>query len=107
MAEVKIYHNPLSERDRLYDKDNQLLNRPALKDCELVATVEVPEDADINWQLEIAFERTNTIKTQWWHNDYVTSHFSNPKGCRSTSVGDFAVISDKVYICENVGWNII
>lgn len=53
--------------------------------------------------LEVAFERTNSIDAAWWENEGVAKTFSGA-GCRSTSVGDLAIHNGVTYRCEGVGW---
>lgn len=67
-------------------------NFPA--DYEVVA--EVPTD-----NLEVIYERTNTIDKPWWENEGV---FAKKIPCRSTSIGDVVTMNSKAYRCEMAGW---
>ena len=62
-------------------------------DYELVAEVDTDD-------LDIAFERTNTINRPWWENDRVKPL----KQTRSTSVGDVVEVNGKYHLCEMAGW---
>ena len=62
-------------------------------DYELVAEVDTDD-------LDVAFERTNTIHGPWWENESVLAI----KQTRSTSVGDVLEVGDKHYKCEPIGW---
>ena len=53
--------------------------------------------------LEDAFERTNSIDQAWWLNKGVTKTFPGT-GCRSTSVGDMAILNGVTYMCAGCGW---
>ena len=53
--------------------------------------------------LEVAFERTNSIDNGWWENKGVAPTFPE-RGCRSTSVGDLAVLNGVTYRCAITGW---
>lgn len=46
--------------------------------------------------LEVAFEKTNTIHQAWWLNPDVKKFFQGP-GCRSTSMGDVMRTSNGDY----------
>lgn len=53
--------------------------------------------------LEVAFEKTNSIDAPWWENKGVAKTFTG-KGARSTSVGDLAFYNGVFYRCESCGW---
>lgn len=53
--------------------------------------------------LEVAFEKTNSIDAAWWTNKGVSKTFPG-KGARSTSVGDLAILNGVTYRCEALGW---
>ena len=68
-----------------------------------VAFVEVDKSLSIEEKLDIAFIKTNSLNEAWWDNKEVTAMFSD-KTCRSTSVGDMALVGNMKYKCESTGW---
>lgn len=68
-------------------------------DYELVA--EVPSD-----NLEVIFERTNTIECPWWENEGVFA-IAKKIPCRSTSVGDVVIMNDEKWLCGALGWKLL
>ena len=71
----------------------------------VVAYVEVDKKLTDKEKLEIAFVKTNSIDSPWWENDKVTPMFLNGS-CRSTSVGDHALVGTTKYVCDPVGWSV-
>lgn len=55
--------------------------------------------------LEVAYMLTNTGHQYWWLNKDVTKTFSG-LGCRSTSVGDMAILNGVTYLCKSCGWEV-
>ena len=53
--------------------------------------------------VEDAYRLTNNIETAWNYNPEVT-YLAEPKGCRSTSMGDVIVASGHAFRCASVGW---
>lgn len=76
-----------------------MASRPPGTKYALVAEVQTED-------LEVAFEKTNTIHQYWWLNKGVTKTFPG-MGCRSTSVGDMAILDGVTYICESAGWEVV
>ena len=68
-----------------------------------VAFVEVDKSLSIAEKLEEAFMLTNSIDNAWWDNKEVTAMFPD-KTCRSTSIGDMALVGNMKYKCESTGW---
>ena len=68
-----------------------------------VAFVEVDKSLSIEEKLDIAFIKTNSLNEAWWDNKEVTAMFPD-KTCRSTSVGDMALVGNMKYKCESTGW---
>ena len=68
-----------------------------------VAFVEVDKSLSIADKLDKAFMLTNSIDGAWWNNKEVTAMFPD-KSCRSTSVGDMALVGNMKYKCESTGW---
>ena len=69
-----------------------------------VAFVEVDKSLSIEEKLDIAFVKTNSLGEGWWDNKEVTAMFFPDKSCRSTSVGDMALVGNMKYTCESTGW---
>jgi hypothetical protein len=69
-----------------------------------VAFVEVDKSLSVADKLEKAFMLTNSIDGAWWDNKEVTAMFFPDKSCRSTSVGDMALVGNMKYKCESTGW---
>ena len=69
-----------------------------------VAFVEVDKSLSIEEKLDIAFVKTNSLGEAWWDNKEVTAMFFPDKSCRSTSVGDMALVGNMKYTCESTGW---
>ena len=77
----------------------------------VVAEVYVPSTQSVEQQLESVFRLTNSIDSPWWENDEVNPLRENwelAEGCRSTSVGDMALVRengrDETYVCVKIGW---
>ena len=68
-----------------------------------VAFVEVDKSLSIEEKLDIAFIKTNSLNEAWWDNKEVTAMFPD-KTCRSTSIGDMALVGNMKYKCESTGW---
>ena len=68
-----------------------------------VAFVEVDKSLSIEEKLDIAFIKTNSLNEAWWDNKEVTAMFPD-KTCRSTSVGDMALVGNMKYKYESTGW---
>ena len=68
-----------------------------------VAFVEVDKSLSIEEKLNRAYVKTNTINEAWWDNKEVTAMFPD-KTCRSTSIGDMALVGNMKYKCESTGW---
>lgn len=90
-ALVTVYHDPLMFAGRETASESPGSRFYAGRfDPVAVVTLTVLESADA--MLEAAFEATNSIDAPWWHNACVTKTFAG-RGCRSTCVGDFLVLS--------------
>ena len=68
-----------------------------------VAFVEVDKSLSIADKLDKAFMLTNSITDAWWNNKGVTKMFDGDS-CRSTSVGDMALVGNMKYKYESTGW---
>ena len=92
---IKVYHAISS---RFFDDGQSNVERSNLHQ---VAEVETDD-------LEVAYERTNTIHTSWWENTgvrFLGSPEYGMEGCRSTSVGDVLETQDgKFHIVASVGF---
>ena len=85
-------------------KENVSVIHSAFEDNpRIVAFVEVDKSLSIEGKLDIAYVKTNSIDEAWWDNKEVTAMFSD-KTCRSTSVGDMALVGNMKYKCESTGW---
>jgi hypothetical protein len=85
----------------------EVLRKPMDWDAKGI-TYEIVAEVDTD-DLEVAFEKTNTIDRGWWENAGVTRMFKgqvreNMGGCRSTSVGDLAFKDGKTYVVANFGF---
>ena len=69
-----------------------------------VALVEVSKALSTDEKLEKAFMLTNSINDAWYNNKEITKMFDGD-GCRSTSVGDMALVGTEKYKCESSGWS--
>ena len=69
-----------------------------------VAFVEVDKSLSTEEKLVQAFILTNSINNAWWDNKEVTVMFFPDKSCRSTSVGDMALVGNMKYKYESTGW---
>lgn len=73
-----------------------------------VATVDIadPPDADMERNLDVAYEMTNSIHGPWWNNHIVTKHGDAP-GYRSTSIGDVLKVDEARYVVASMGFQLI
>ena len=82
---------------------------------DLVATIDIingptPHQADLTFEdaqvsLEKAFELSQNFEHSWLKNPgVVTIKETNPKGCRSTSMGDVIELDGVKYMCEDLRW---
>jgi hypothetical protein len=69
-----------------------------------VAFVLVDATLEDQVNLEIAYELTNNIDRPWVQNKRVL-YMGHGEGCRSTSMGDYAVINGRKYECVTFGWD--
>jgi hypothetical protein len=69
-----------------------------------VALVEVSKALSTDEKLDKAFMLTNSIDDAWYNNKEITKMFDGD-GCRSTSVGDMALVGTEKYKCESLGWS--
>ena len=88
-----------------YLKEKVVVIHCAFEDSQRrVAFVEVDKSLSIEEKLDIAFIKTNSLNEAWWDNKEVTAMFFPDKSCRSTSVGDMALVGNMKYKCESTGW---
>ena len=69
-----------------------------------VALVEVSKALSTDEKLEKAFMLTNSINDAWYNNKEITKMFDGDS-CRSTSVGDMALVGTEKYKCDISGWS--
>ena len=69
-----------------------------------VAFVEVSKALSTDEKLEKAFMLTNSINDAWYNNKEITKMFDGDS-CRSTSVGDMALVGTEKYKCDISGWS--
>ena len=87
-----------------YLKEKVAVIHSAFEDSpRIVAFVEVKKSLSIEEKLDIAFVKTNSLNEAWWDNKGVTAMFPD-KTCRSTSIGDMALVGNMKYKCESTGW---
>lgn len=71
-----------------------------------VAYVVVDATLEDIHNLETAYELTNNIDRPWVLNKRVL-YMGDGEGCRSTSMGDYAVINGRKYECALFGWDLV
>ena len=71
-----------------------------------VAYVVVNAKTDDRYKLETAYELTNNISHPWIQNKHVL-YMGDGEGCRSTSMGDYAVLNGRKYECVAHGWELV
>jgi hypothetical protein len=98
---VKVYHelnfvgflNIKAAMDTVEGRENLIKKFEASR---LIAEVDTDD-------LEVAFEKTNNINCPWIDNPEVKVA-EGVNRVRSTSVGDFVVLNDDIYIVDAIGF---
>lgn len=98
---IKVFHFPDSlDRDMFGKAAVTLAAENFEKSYHPVATVDTDD-------LDVAYERTNTIHGPWWQNEDVRFHGSathGMEGSRSTSVGDVLVRGNERWVVASCGF---
>ncbi len=70
----------------------------------VVAIVKINVEGDPEDNLNVVYEKTNTIDKVWWENEGVLPIFRK-KGCRSTSIGDIIKINNDFWTVASFGFD--